>query len=130
MMTDVEKTCNCKPKSEKRESFIKQFWRPAAAIIFLIIVLFDFLIMPSIYEYYKHRQDFAEAISLTLQYKDPAAQLKALEFITTRDMWQPLTLEGGGMFFVAFGAILTGAAVTRGIEKTERERNRNGIGPV
>jgi hypothetical protein len=31
--------------------------------------------------------------------------------------WNPLTLLGGGMFHMAFGALLTGGAVTRGMAK-------------
>ena len=34
--------------------------------------------------------------------------------------WQSLTLQGGGLFHIAFGAILGAAAWTRGMEKRER----------
>jgi hypothetical protein len=40
--------------------------------------------------------------------------------------WTPLTLQGGGLFHLSFGAILTGAAYTRGLEKIEKIRRNGG----
>jgi hypothetical protein len=38
-------------------------------------------------------------------------------------MWQPLTLQGGGLIHISFGAILGVAAWTRGQEKVEAIKN-------
>jgi hypothetical protein len=38
-------------------------------------------------------------------------------------MWQPLTLQGGGLIHIAFGAILGISAWTRGQEKIETIKN-------
>ena len=46
-------------------------------------------------------------------------QSEALNIMMNKGDWQSLTLQGGGLFHIAFGAILGAAAWTRGMEKRE-----------
>lgn len=103
------------------ESWYKQIWQPAAFFIYLLICVFDFFLMPAIYEARKPKIE--DMINLTLKYQEPSSQVQALTtLIRNQNSWTPITLEGGGLFHMAFGAILTGAAITRGMERTERVR--------
>jgi hypothetical protein len=40
-------------------------------------------------------------------------------------MWQPLTLQGGGLVHIAFGAILGISAYTRGQEKIAQVKSED-----
>jgi hypothetical protein len=70
------------------------------AIVYMMINLFDFIIGPILYN--------------LLQYWNPGQAI---------GMWQPLTLQGGGLIHIAFGAILGISAYTRGQEKVEAIKN-------
>ena len=104
---------------------IKQNWRPMAAVIYLIICIFDFIIMP-IYTFEDATQSkdlFAQVYQLE-NYQSQVAAINALSELRGRE-WSPLTLGGGGMFHLSFGALLTGAAVTRGLEKKAHAERSN-----
>ncbi|UCD39925.1 MAG: hypothetical protein JSV87_05860 [Candidatus Bathyarchaeota archaeon] len=77
-------------------------WRPMMAIVYMIINLADFLIFPIIWSL------------LQIHGKGEVAQ-----------QWVPLTLSNGGLFHMAFGAVLGVAALTRGQEKIEKVKNAN-----
>lgn len=96
-----------------QEPIWKQAWRPAAAAAFIVIVLFDFLIMPTVMQSTHSPVEIAE---LAQKFDDPAVQIQLLKSIENQG-WQPLTLQQNGMFFVAFGAILGFAAFGRSQEK-------------
>ena len=91
-------------------------WLPLAAFVYLMICCFDFVAMP-IYTAI-HNSNVEYKVIAVLQDKDP--QLLA-ESVTRAEQstkqWNPLTLIGGGLFHLAFGALLTGGAVTRGFAK-------------
>ena len=74
-------------------------WRPAMAWTYMAINIFDFIIGPIYYN--------------VLQFLDANTQIQ---------MWQAITLQGGGLIHVAFGAVLGISAWTRGSEKIERIR--------
>lgn len=99
------------------EHGFKKFWRPIAAYIYLAICIFDFMGMP-IYIGLQNQQVNAEAFAEIRSLADKDVQMKALEQLDlgSKD-WTPLTLQGGGLFHLAFGAILGVAAFTRGQEK-------------
>ncbi len=87
------------PLTEK-EKWFKTLWRPAAAWTYLGICIFDFVIAPC----------------LTMI-------LPKLEGIVY-SQWQPLTTVNGGLFHLAFGAIL-------GVTAWGRTKERvSGLGPV
>ena len=97
--------------------WLRSMWRPLAAVTYLSICIFDFIIAP----YYVQAQphDLEEIFKYVLQ-MDVSQQSEALNIMWTKGQWQSLTLQGGGLFHIAFGAILGAAAWTRGMEKRER----------
>ena len=108
---------------KKGDHPLQKYWRPVMAITYILICLFDFIIAPSWIGLARDSiQEKANAISdLPVETQVILAQ--------DRPQWEPLTLMGGGFFHIAFGAIITGAAVTRGMEKTARERSSLFGGP-
>lgn len=86
---------------------IYDHWRAIAAITYLLICAFDFIVFPS-YIGVK-RVDMMELIQQIE--KVPEEQRRLVIEIAYRPH-QAFTLQGGGLFHLAFGAILTGAAVT------------------
>jgi hypothetical protein len=82
------------------DDWMRTQWRPMMAIVYMIINLCDFLLFPIIW---------------TLLQIHGNGEVK--------QQWVPLTLSNGGLFHMAFGAILGVAAWTRGQEKVEGVRN-------
>lgn len=78
------------------EDWMTTKWRPMMAIVYMIINLADFLVFPIVWS--------------LLQIKGQGA---------VAQQWAPLTLSNGGLFHMAFGAVLGVAAFTRGQEKIE-----------
>lgn len=87
-------------KSQESEHWLQKYWRPAMAVQYFIICMFDFMLAP---------------IGLAVY-----AAIRDIPYIA----WHPLTLEGGGLYHLAMGAILGVAAWTRGQEKVANI-NRN-----
>ena len=81
---------------KKAEDWMTTKWRPMMAVTYMAINIFDFILGPILYN--------------LLQYWNPGQAI---------GMWQPLTLQGGGLVHIAFGAILGISAWTRGQEKVE-----------
>ena len=96
---------------------LRSLWRPVAAVVYLSICVFDFIIAP----YYVQAQphNLTEIFKYVLQ-MPVEQQSEALNIMMNKGDWQSLTLQGGGLFHLAFGAILGAAAWTRGMEKRER----------
>jgi len=69
------------------------YWRPAMGWTYMAICIFDFIIFPIGW----------------------SATLASIHQTVTE--WQPLTLQGGGLFHMSMGAILGVAAWSRGQEK-------------
>lgn len=107
---------NHRPEKNLEHGF-KKFWRPLAGYVYLIICIFDFLGAPLWVEY-DNQQVNAEAFAEIRKFEDPTVQAHAIERISlgARE-WNPLTLQGGAFFHLAFGAILGVAAFSRGKEK-------------
>jgi hypothetical protein len=85
-------------ENEDNNKWIREYWRPAMAFVYMGIVIFDFVIAPigwSILQYY------------------------ALTNGNVGMQWMPLTLSAGGLFHAAMGAILGVSAFTRGMEKVK-----------
>ena len=77
-------------KSVETGTFMDKIWKPAFAVTYMLICLFDFIIGPVIYN--------------VLQFLNPGQHL---------DMWQAVTLQGGGLFHMSAGAILGIAAFNK-----------------
>ena len=74
-------------------------WRPAMAWAYMAICLFDFMLAPILFNV------------LQIQTHMPIS------------IWQPVTLQGGGLFHLAMGAVLGITSWTRGTEKIQRLHN-------
>jgi len=100
----------------EHNKWYQSVWLPFAAATYIIICIFDFMIMPVYVA--GHNSRIEQKVFSELEGKDVAtfATTMAQTAQATRQ-WNPLTLLGGGMFHMAFGALLTGGAVTRGLAK-------------
>jgi hypothetical protein len=108
------------------EEAAKRYWRPIAAYVYIAICVFDFVGMPLFMELQNDRVN-VEAFAEIKQLEGEATQQAAIAAINLGPReWVPLTLEGGGLFHIAFGAILGVAAWTRGQEKRAALEFRNG----
>lgn len=92
------------PIKGKEEDWMTKKWRPMMAVTYMAINIFDFILGPILYN--------------LLQYWNPGQAI---------GMWQPLTLQGGGLIHISFGAILGVAAWTRGQEKVEAIKAQESI---
>jgi len=82
------------------------YWRWTALSVYLVICLYDFMVVPIWYGL--NRPDLATFIEILNTVKDPLIQLELMKKMTGQH--SPFTLIGGGIFHLAFGAILTGSA--------------------
>ncbi len=82
-------------------------WRWSALILYLVICFYDFMFVPIWYGL--NRPDISQFIDILNTVKDPLIQLELMKKLTGQH--QPFTLMGGGLFHLAFGAILTGSAI-------------------
>lgn len=85
--------------SEKiiKEDWMKTKWRPMMGWMYMIVCIFDFIVFP---------------IGFTIvQFWETEAANDAFR------QWNPLTLQGAGLFHMAMGAVLGIAAWSRGQEK-------------
>lgn len=78
------------------EDFINKKWRPIMAYMYMAACVFDFIIFPIIWSIFQASYNGS---------------------VTTP--WQPITLQGAGLFHVAMGAVLGIAAYGRTKEKIE-----------
>lgn len=82
----------------QEEKWVKSYWRPAMAWLYMLICFTDFVLFP--------------AMALII----PAIIVEA-GATAEYTRWESLTLTNGGIMHVAFGAILGIAAWSRGKEK-------------
>ena len=85
---------------KKAEDWMTSKWRPLMAITYMATIWFDFIVGPVIFN--------------VLQYYNPGQAVTS---------WTPLTLQGGGLYHLAMGAILGISAYTRGKEKVAQIEN-------
>ena len=82
-------------------------WRGAALSVYLLICFYDFLFVPVWYGLNRPNiEQFMEIINST---EHVLVQMELMKKLTGQH--EPFTLMGGGLFHLAFGAILTGSAV-------------------
>lgn len=80
---------------KEEEHWIKSYWRPVMAWLYMLICLMDFVIFPIMAMI---QPVFLKHFGITMAYLP----------------WQSLTLNNGGLIHLAFGAILGVTAWTRG----------------
>jgi len=76
--------------------WINKKWRPAMGWLYMLTCFFDFVIFPILW-----------------------SLLQAMSKGTVTSQWQPLTLQGAGLYHIAMGAVLGIAAYGRTKEKIE-----------
>lgn len=105
-----------KMKKAANDSWYQRSWLPFAAATYIIICIFDFMVMPVYVA--AHNSKVEARVFSSLEGKDVATFATTLsQTAQATKQWNPLTLLGAGMFHLAFGALLTGGAVTRGMAK-------------
>lgn len=82
---------------QKKEDWMNTKWRPAMGWMYMTTCVFDFIIFPILWA--------------IVQFWETQAANDAFR------QWQPLTLQGAGLFHMAMGAVLGIAAWSRGQEK-------------
>ena len=82
-------------------------WRWAALSIYLLICFYDFMFVPIWYGL--NRPDITALMEVIANTEEVLVQLDLMKTLTAQH--SPYTLMGGGLFHLAFGAILTGSAV-------------------
>ena len=81
----------------KKDDWMKTKWRPMMGWMYMVVCIFDFIVFP---------------IGFTIfQFWEVEASNDAFR------QWNPLTLQGAGLFHMAMGAILGITAWSRGQEK-------------
>jgi len=90
-------------------------WKTMLALIYAIICLFDFVIVPILWNY--NRREALEMANIIAH--DPSLNGEiAVDMLKSLFRTHiPYTLQGAGMFHLAFGALLTGSAISKFREK-------------
>lgn len=83
--------------AKKNEDWMNTKWRPAMGWMYMVVCIFDFILFPVLWA--------------TIQFWETQAANDAFR------QWNPLTLQGAGLFHMAMGAVLGIAAWSRGQEK-------------
>jgi hypothetical protein len=93
----------CAPKSEsakKNEDWMNTKWRPAMGWMYMLVCITDFVIFPILW-----------------------SMIQVVGDGKVESQWQPITLQGAGLFHIAMGAILGIAAYGRTQEKMSGTNN-------
>ncbi|MDE0954629.1 MAG: hypothetical protein OR994_08120 [Candidatus Poseidoniales archaeon] len=83
------------------------YWKWSVLVIYLLICFYDFMFVPIWYGL--NRPDVSELMALVNATDEVMVQLELMSLRTAQH--NPFTLMGGGLFHLAFGAILTGSAM-------------------
>lgn len=84
-------------------------WRYILAVVYAVICIFDFILVPMWFGFTRSGLELDLFVGQLIQL-DPSVQLKVIEALSFQH--EPFTLKGAGLFHLAFGALLTGSAIT------------------
>ena len=84
-------------------------WRNIVVTVYLIICIYDFMVVPIYYGIARMGLDLADYMSHLQEIEDPLVQMEYLKKLVSQH--EPFTLKGGGLFHLSFGAILTGSVM-------------------
>jgi hypothetical protein len=98
-----KKTEEVKEKKKPDEDWMTKKWRPMMAMMYMTCCLFDFALFPIMFT--------------VVQFWEVQAANDAFR------QWVPITLQGGGLFHVAMGAVLGVSAYGRTQEKVAGASN-------
>ena len=88
----------------KRKIVLLEFhWRSMAAVVYMIICLTDFVVMPIYREHAYAQMPVQEMVRLSMHMDSSASQIEALKTLKQDRAWVPITDE---VFHLSFGAIL------------------------
>ena len=79
---------------DNQGSFMNSKWRPLMAMMYMVVCTCDFVVFPVLW-----------------------SLLQAIDHGSVSQQWNPITLQGAGLFHMAMGAVLGVAAWSRGQEK-------------
>ena len=85
---------------QKKEDWMNSKWRPMMGWMYMVVCMFDFVIAPVLW-----------------------SLIQAIYKGGVNVQWQPLTLQGAGLFHLAMGGVLGVAAFGRTKEKLEGANN-------
>ena len=85
---------NMSVSEKKKEDWMNSKWRPAMGWMYMLTCITDFVIFPILW-----------------------SLLQALDKGSVTIQWQPITLQGAGLYHIAMGAVLGVAAYGRTQEK-------------
>ena len=85
---------------KKKEDWMNSKWRPMMGWLYMGVCAFDFVLFPILW-----------------------SLLQAVMHVSQITQWQPLTLQGAGLFHIAMGAVLGIAAMGRTQEKLAGANN-------
>ncbi len=104
-MSTAEEYAKMSDAEKKKEDWMNAKWRPMMGWMYMVVCMMDMVIFPILW-----------SLLQTLTHS-PITQ------------WQPLTLQGAGLFHIAMGAVLGIAAFGRTQEKLNGANN-GGLQPV
>jgi len=87
------------------------YWRWTALITYLVICIYDFVVVPAYYGFSRMGLDLADYMVHIQTIEDPMVQMEYLKKLVSQH--EPFTLKGGGLFHLSFGALLTGSVLGR-----------------
>lgn len=90
------------------------------AVLYLLLVFLDYGVRPVVNQVYANKFDLSATVE-AIKPLEPVVQVKALEIAARNEIWPPILNE---FVHLAFGAILSASAATRGFEKIQREKNK------
>ncbi len=99
-MATAETYAQMSAAEKKKEDWMNSKWRPMMGWLYMAVCAFDFVLFPILW-----------------------SGLQAAMHITQITQWQPLTLQGAGLFHIAMGAVLGIAAMGRTQEKLAGANN-------
>ncbi len=92
---------------KKKEDWMNSKWRPMMGWLYMGVCAFDFVLFPVMW-----------------------SALQAVMHVGQITQWQPLTLQGAGLFHIAMGAVLGIAALGRTQEKLAGANNGGATTPA
>jgi len=85
---------------QKKEDWMNSKWRPMMGWMYMVVCMFDMIVFPILW-----------------------SLLQSLNHGSVTSQWNPLTLQGAGLFHIAMGAVLGIAAFGRTQEKMAGANN-------
>jgi hypothetical protein len=99
-MATQEEYTNMSDAEKKKEDWMNSKWRPMMGWLYMAVCAFDFVLFPILW-----------------------SMLQAVMKVPQITQWNPLTLQGAGLFHIAMGAVLGIAAMGRTQEKLAGANN-------